>query len=91
MKLEHFNGIAEIEVEDLVRIQNMHFGEGSRFQKIINGRSGGPSSARQFERRSGGVGAAIEAALDGVGMEVQQRLNLVCGHATDVTSAKAVK
>jgi hypothetical protein len=26
-----------------------------------------------------------------VGLEVQERLDLVCGHATDVTSAKAVK
>ena len=37
MELQHLDRVAEIKVEDLVGIENMHLGEGSGLEQVVDG------------------------------------------------------
>ena len=80
MKLEHLDRVAEIEVEDFVRGKHMHFGVGSRFEKVVDGRAHGAVAARHSYAVGGDEGLAVEAALDRVRFELQQEFDLIGGH-----------
>jgi hypothetical protein len=58
MELKHFNRVAEIEVEDLVGIEDVHLGESSRFEEVADCGPDGANSARQTRCFGGGVSAA---------------------------------
>ena len=69
-ELEHLDGIAEVEVEEFVGGEAVHLGESAGFEKIVDGGAEGAGAARQVEDRGGGVGAAEEASLDGMGLKL---------------------
>jgi hypothetical protein len=91
IKLEHLHGIAQIKVECFVGVEDVHLGEGSGFEQVVDGGAHCARSAWQFDRARRGVGAAEEAALDRMGLEIQERLDLVRSHVTDVISENTVK
>lgn len=75
-ELEHFYGVAVVEVEEFVAGEGVHFGEGAGFEEVVDGGAHGSRhwfwTALQFNVAGGGVGAAEEAALVGVGFEVEE-------------------
>ena len=68
-ELEHLDRVAEIEVEDFVGCKDVHLGEGSRLQQVVDGGADGARAARKLDSLTGGVGLAEEAALDRVRFE----------------------
>ena len=80
MELQHFNRISEIEVEHFVGIEDMHLGECSSFEEIVDSRAHGPHAARKIEGVGGGVSAAEVATLNRVRLQIQQCLDFVGGH-----------
>jgi len=80
VELEHLDGVAEIEVEDLVGLEDVHLGEGSGFQEIVDGGAGGALAAREIDGAGGGIGAAEVATFDGMGLEIEEGLDFVGGH-----------
>jgi len=80
MELQHFNWIAQIEVEHFVGIEDMHLGECSSFEEIVDSRAHGPHAARKIEGVGGGVSAAEVATLNRVRLQIQQCLDFVGGH-----------
>ena len=87
MELQHFYRIAEVEVEGLVGVQDVHFGEGAGLEEIVDGGGGGADAAGKVEGCGSGVGAAEGAAFEGVGLEVEEGLDLLCGHKKDGSRA----
>ena len=53
MELEHLYRVAEIEVEDLVGGEDVHLGEGSRLQQIVDGRACAARAAGQIDGGGG--------------------------------------
>jgi len=80
VELEHLDGVAEIEVEDLVGRENVHLGEGFRLEQVVDGRALRAGAAGQIDCGRGCVGAAVEAALDRVRLKAEQLLDLIDGH-----------
>ena len=76
MELQHLHRVAEIEVEDLVRVEHVHLGEGSLLQQVVDGRALRPRAARQLDRSGRCVGAAKVAALDRMRLQLQQSLQI---------------
>ena len=77
VELEHLHWVAEIEVKHLVRVEEMHLGERSRFQQIVDGRALRAASARQIEIRRRRERAVEISALHRVRIEVEQFLYFV--------------
>lgn len=71
MELEHLDGVAEIEVEDFIGVEQVHFRELILFQEVVDGRALRAEAAGQMEGGRGGPGLAKAAALDGVGIELE--------------------
>jgi hypothetical protein len=61
-------------------LEDVHLGEGSRSEEIVDGRAGWAPAAGQFDMDGGSVGAAVGATFDGMGLEIEQSLDFVCGH-----------
>ena len=80
VKLQHFYGVAKVEVKGLVRIQNMHFREGAGLEEVVDGGGSGADAAGKVEGCGRGVGAAEGAAFDGVWLEIEKGFNFLCGH-----------
>jgi len=45
IKLEHFYGVAEVEVEGFVGVEDVHLGEGVGLEEVVNGGGGGTGAA----------------------------------------------
>ncbi len=80
VELQHFNRVAEVEVEDLIRIENVHFGKRSRLEQVIDRGALGTHAAGQIDGSGRGVRPAIEAALHWMRFEPKQTLDLISGH-----------
>ena len=89
-ELEHFHGVAQVEVEGLVGGEDVHFGEGAGFEEVVDGGGGGAGSAGKLEGRGGCVGAAEGAAFNGVRLEVEEGFDFLCGHSWDGSRAGLV-
>jgi len=83
VELEHFYGVTGVEVEGLVGREDVHLGEGAGFKQIVDCCGGGADAAGKFEGCGRGVSAAEGAAFDGVGLEVEQGFDFLCGHNWD--------
>src|ERR1035441_7655787 len=83
IKLEHFDRVPKIEVEDFVRVQNVHFGKNTGFEQVVNCGAVMPNAARQLDRPRGGVGTAEGPSFDGVRGEIQKRFDFAGGHRSE--------
>ena len=83
MELEHFHGVAEIEVEGLIGVKDVHFREGAGLEEIVDGGGGGTDAAGKVEGRGRGISAAKGAAFNGVGLKVEEGFDLLCSHKRD--------
>jgi hypothetical protein len=81
MELEHLDGIAEIEVEDLIGVEQVHLRELALFEEVVDGCALCAGAARELECGGGRPGLAKTAALDGVRIELEQGLYLFSGHS----------
>jgi len=79
VELQHLYRVAVVEVEDLVRVENVHLRECAGFEKVVDGRGGWAHSAREIERRFAAVCSAVEAAFNRVRFEAEQRLDPLGG------------
>ena len=80
VELQHLHRVAEVEVEDLVGVEDVHLGEGSRLEQVVDGRALRSRAARQVDVPARGVGAAERAALNADAVRVEQRLDFAGRH-----------
>lgn len=88
-ELQHLDGVAEVEVEDFVGIEEVHLGECSCFEQVVDCGALGTGAAGCFKISSRRVGSPVVSALDGVRIEVEQPLDFVCGHAQIVAGLQS--
>ena len=70
-ELEHLDRVAEIEVEDLIRVEDVHLAEGAGLEEVVDSSPLMTSAAWELNFSRGGVGSAEGAALDGVRLEAE--------------------
>lgn len=87
-ELEHFDGVAEVEVEELVGGEAVHLRECAGLKQVVDGCGGGAGALGRVEGERGGVGAAKEASLNGVGLELEELLDLGGCHASQSIAAR---
>lgn len=80
IKLQHFYGVAKVEMERLIGREDVHLGEGAWLEEIVNGGRGRADAAGKFEGHGRGVSAAKGATFDGVGLEVEEGFDFLCCH-----------
>lgn len=80
IELEHFDGVAGIEVEDFVRGEDVHLRECARFEQVVDGGSGGANAAGELDGGGRGIGAAEGAAFNRVRLKREQGFDFVGGH-----------
>ena len=91
MELEHFDWVAEIEVEELVGGELVHLRECAGFEEIVDCGAGGTGAAGQGKIVRGSVGAAEEASLDGMGFQFEAGFDLGGGHEGEFSRAEPVE
>jgi hypothetical protein len=70
VKLKHLDGIAEVEVEDLVGLEHVHFGELALLEQVVDRRALGTGATGQIECGGSGPGLPEMSAFDGMGIEL---------------------
>lgn len=56
--MEHFDGVAIVEMEDFVGVEDVHFRECPGLEQVVNGGARGANSAGKVEGGGGRVRAA---------------------------------
>lgn len=91
VELEHLDRVAEVVVEDLVALEEVHLAEGVGFEQVVDGRGGvawtGVAGVRELgggDEFRGLVGAGVPAAFAGVGLEVEDALDVGGGHGFSI-------
>lgn len=80
VELEHFDGVAQVEVEDLIGVEDVHFRERARLKQVVDCRALMTHAARQCDGGGGGVSAAIETSFGAVRFEMEERFDFVGSH-----------
>ncbi len=80
MQLQHLHRVAEIEMKNLVGLKNVHLGEGSRFQQIVDCCALGSRAARQLDRLVRRVGPPEPAAFNRMRLQLQHYFDLIGSH-----------
>lgn len=82
IELQHFHRVAEVEVEDLVGWENVHLGEGSGFEQVVDRRAQRAQAAGQLDRADGDISLA-----EGCGSSFSNALISLAVITTDVISS----
>ena len=91
VELEHLDRVAEVVVEDLVALEEVHLAEGVGFEQVVDGRGGvaragvaGVWELRGCDEFRGLVGAGVPAAFAGMRLEVEDALDVGGGHGFSI-------
>ena len=81
VELQHFDWVPHIEMEHLIRVEDVHLRKLPLLQQVIDRGALRTGSAREFDIRCRGIGSPESAPLNRVRSEIKQSLYLVSRHS----------